>query len=53
MAETKYVVAARVETKYEDCIVVEQDSMIVATHRVVYGPATKEECENWKRRNCK
>ena len=53
MADKQYVVAARVETKYEDCIVVEADAMIMGTHRVVYGPDTKENCENWKRRNCK
>jgi hypothetical protein len=53
MAETKYVVAARVETKYKDCIVVEEGAIVVGTHRVVYGPDTKEKCEQWKRRNCK
>lgn len=53
MADTKYVVAARVDTKYEDCIVVEEDAMIMATHRVVYGPDTRENCEAWKRSNCK
>lgn len=53
MADKKYVVAARVETKYKDCIVVPEGSMIVATHRVVYGPDTKENCERWKRANCK
>ncbi|HEY8563305.1 MAG TPA: hypothetical protein VIL74_23205 [Pyrinomonadaceae bacterium] len=53
MADKKYVVAARVETNHEGCIVVEEDAMIVGTHRVVYGPDTKENCENWKRRNCK
>jgi hypothetical protein len=53
MAEKKYVVAARVETKYKDCIVVEEGSMIIATHRVVYGPDTKEKCDEWKRSHCK
>jgi hypothetical protein len=53
MTDKKYVVAARVATKYEDCIVVEEGTIIVATHRVVYGPATKEKCEEWKRKNCK
>ena len=52
MAEKKYVVAARVETNYKDCIVVEADAMIMATHRVVYGPDTKENCEQWKRSHC-
>lgn len=53
MADQKYVVAARVDTKYEDCIVVAEDAMIIATHRVVFGPDTKEKCEEWKRGNCK
>ena len=53
MADTKYVVAARVETKYKDCVVAPEGSMIMATHRVVYGPDTKEKCEAWKSRNCK
>jgi hypothetical protein len=53
MSEKKYVVAARVETNYKDCIVVEEDAMIMATHRVVYGPDTKEKCDEWKRSHCK
>jgi len=53
MANKKYIVAARVNTSYEDCIVVEEGAMIMATHRVVYGPDTKEKCEEWKRRNCR
>jgi len=53
MADKKYIVAARVDTKYEDCIVVEEDAMIIGTHHVVYGPDTKEKCEAWKNQNCK
>lgn len=53
MAETKYVVAARVGTNYEDCIVAPEGSMIMATHRIVYGPDTRENCEAWKRSHCK
>lgn len=49
----KYIVAASVETKYEDCIVVPEDAMIIATHRRVFGPDTKENCEKWKSKNCK
>lgn len=49
----KYIVAARVDTKYKDCIVAPADAMIVATHRKVFGPDTKEKCEQWKSRNCK
>ena len=52
MADQKYVVAARVGTSYEACIVVEEDAIIIATHRVVYGPETKENCERWKRSHC-
>lgn len=54
MAENeKHIVAAGVETKYEDCLVVPADAMIIATHRKVFGPDTKENCEKWKRENCK
>ena len=53
MADQKYVVAARVGTSYKDCIVVPEGSIIVATHHVVYGPDTKEKCEQWKRAHCK
>ena len=53
MADKKYVVAARVGTNYQDCIVVPEDSIMIATHRVVYGPDTKENCERWKRSHCK
>ncbi len=49
----KYIVAARVETENKDCIVAPADAMIMATHRKVFGPDTKENCENWKSRNCK
>jgi hypothetical protein len=49
----KYIVAARVGTNFEDCIVAPADAMIIATHRKVYGPDTKEKCERWKNRNCK
>ncbi len=47
----KYIVVARVETKNKDCIVVPQDAMVMATHRKVYGPDTKQSCENLKSRN--
>lgn len=53
MADKKYIVAARVETDNKDCIVVEEGAMMMATHRRVYGPDTKENCERWKRSNCK
>jgi hypothetical protein len=53
MADKKYIVAARVESNNKDCIVVEEGAMIMATHRRVYGPDTKENCERWKRSNCK
>ncbi len=51
--EEKYIVAAEVATKYKGCIVAPADAMIIATHRKVYGPASKEKCEQWKKRNCK
>ena len=50
--EEKYVVAAEVETEYRGCIVAPEDAMIMATHRIVFGPDTKEACERWKRENC-
>ena len=52
MKQEKYVVAARVDDN-KDCIVAPADSMIQATHRVVFGPDTKENCEKWKAKNCK
>ena len=52
MADEKYIVAARVDSDNKDCIVAPADAMIMATHRKVYGPDTKEKCEEWKRRNC-
>lgn len=51
--ENKYIVAASVDSNNKDCIVVPAGSMIMATHRKVYGPDTKEKCEQWKRQNCK
>ncbi|MEZ5426295.1 MAG: hypothetical protein R2747_08525 [Pyrinomonadaceae bacterium] len=53
MAERKYIVAARVGEGTKDCIVAPEDALIVGTHRKVYGPDTKENCEKWKRKNCK
>ncbi|NNE98140.1 MAG: hypothetical protein HKN25_03880 [Pyrinomonadaceae bacterium] len=50
--EGKYVVAAEVDTQYKGCVVAPEDAMIMATHTVVFGPDTKENCENWKRQNC-
>lgn len=52
MKEKKYVVAARVDDK-KDCIIVPADAAIVATHRVVFGPDTKENCVKWQTKNCK
>ncbi len=52
MAEKKYIVAARVDDE-KDCIIAPEDAMIMATHRVVFGPDTKENCEKWKKKNCK
>ncbi len=49
----KYIVAVRVGTDMKDGIVAPADAMIVATHRKVFGPDTKQNCENWKRQNCK
>ncbi len=54
MAENKeYIVAARIGTDHKDCIVAPADAMIIATHRKVYGPASKVLCEEWKNQHCK
>ncbi len=52
MAEKKYIVIAKVDTEYEDCQVVEENAMFVATHRQVFGPDSKEKCEQWEKDNC-
>ena len=52
MNDKKYVVAANVSNE-KDCMIAAEDDMIIATHRVVFGPDTKENCERWKRQNCK
>ena len=53
MADKKYIVAARVESKNKDCIVVE-------AKRDDYGDSSqslrtrhKRKCEQWKRGNCR
>ena len=51
--KTQYIVAASVDTKYEDCIVAAEDDMIIMTHTRVFGPASREECERWRDGNCK
>ena len=51
--EKRYIVAASVGSDHADCIVAEEDALIVATHRKVFGPASKQECERWLRQNCK
>ena len=51
----RFIVAARVASsgeKEQDCMVVEEDAIIIATHRKVFGPASREECERWKAENC-
>lgn len=52
MKEKKFVVAARVDDK-KDCIIAPADAVIMATHRVVFGPETKQNCEKWIATNCK
>ncbi len=53
MEQEKYIVAARVETKYKDCIVAPEDAMIMATHTVVFGPDTEANCRKWMSKNCR
>lgn len=50
--KTQYIVAALVDTKYEDCIVAAEDDMIITTHSRVFGPASLEECKRWRDENC-
>lgn len=49
--ETLYIVAARIGSDYADCIVAPADALIVETHRRVFGPASKAECERWRDQN--
>lgn len=49
----EYIVVAKVGTRFEGCIIAPADALIMATHRKVYGPDSKQNCENWKRQNCK
>ncbi len=48
----KFIVAARIGSDYGDCIVAPEDALIVETHRKVFGPASEEECEQWRKQNC-
>lgn len=48
----KYIVIARVNTKYEDCSVVPEDAIIPAIYFRAFGPDTKQKCEEWKAENC-
>lgn len=48
----RYIVIARVETKYEDCSVIPEGNVFPATHFKAFGPDTKQKCEEWKRTNC-
>lgn len=50
--KAEYIVIAKVETEYKDCQVVKRDAMFIATHREVFGPDSKEKCEQWKNKNC-
>lgn len=52
--EREYRVASRVNggKKHEDCIVYGPDEVIPATHRNVFGPSTRQECERWAAENC-
>lgn len=51
--EKQFIVAARIGTEYKDCIVASADSIIIATHRKVFGPQSRVLCEEWKNKNCK
>jgi hypothetical protein len=53
-AENFIVAALTVSSgeKHEDCIIVEEGSIIIATHSQVFGPASRSECERWVSENC-
>lgn len=48
----RYIVAARVETEYEDCFIAKETDVIIDTHRQVFGPASRSDCEEWMAKNC-
>lgn len=45
-------IATGIAPPYEDCQIIPEDSSFVATHKQVFGPAGKEECEAWIAENC-
>lgn len=62
--DVRYIVAARIETAYKNCIVVRENDALVGahglsfapasrTHKKVFGPASREECEKWRAANCR
>jgi hypothetical protein len=53
--DKRYIVAALTVSsgkQYQDCILAAEDDFIPATHNRVYGPASREDCEQWMAENC-
>lgn len=51
----KYIVAALTASlpgKYEQCVVVKENDVIIATHSKVFGPDTEENCKTWMKEHC-
>ena len=49
-----YIVAALTasSSKHEQCLVLKEGDVIIATHSQVFGPDTKAACEKWVADNC-
>lgn len=53
--EDQYVVYARLPRQpgsYAGCIVVPEGTIVIAIYYKAYGPASKQECDQWMLKNC-
>ena len=51
----KFIVVAltaSLPNKFEQCQVIKEGDVIIATHSRVFGPDSKEACEKWMAENC-
>ena len=44
--------SASLPAKNEQCLVVKEGDVIIATHSQVFGPAIEDECKKWVDENC-
>ncbi|MDQ3132356.1 MAG: hypothetical protein M3Q99_16535 [Acidobacteriota bacterium] len=44
--------ATSTDTNFEECRIIAQGTQFDATHKQVYGPESKEDCEQWAIENC-